>query len=651
MVALLAALILSLSSSPAQANPLTFRLPVPQDTCYLGCRFNGLGCYQADLYHTAQDYLPNEGQGPLDVLATADGVVAAIFPNIEDHGMGNALLLRHLLRSGGEIFSLYGHLKSVTPGLEAGDEVFRGEAIGLMGQSGFGDPYFWNRHLHFELKSAPTLGDPVSETYEGYTPSPAQDWGYFNPTDYIDKVEFVPLTAEVVSQPAPPAGPASVGTNEAARFESGGAACNYGHEIQYRFDWGDGSGTGWLAEPEASHAWTAKGVYTLSVRARCAEHPEVVSAAATASVEVRRPSLVFAALPAQVTLDEGRRLELEVAASDPLGDTVTIGPEGGWPPNSRLEGGEAGLARLVFWPDYGQGSADGKIYRLGLRASNGETSAAAEVACIVRDVPQVKIFGSSVGEGGGAITGAEDSVRVEFPPGAVGPGTQATAGTAQESLFPSLPEGRFGPVVMLGPPGCEFLAPVRVTLRYGEAGPAGPKVAVYAYDMASGRWQVAPAGQETALDKEAGTLSFETGQAGFFVAAASPPAEDGGGGCFIATAAWGTKDSEQVACLRRMRDERLAPSRAGRWLIGCYYRLSPPAARLLAGSWALRALVRGMLWPLAWAAEAWLRLGAALGWLGIFGLFGWLARASFRSAGARRLAAGLLHPPRQKLQG
>lgn len=50
--------------------------------------------------------------------------------------------------------------------------------------------------------------------------------------------------------------------------------------------------------------------------------------------------------------------------------------------------------------------------------------------------------------------------------------------------------------------------------------------------------------------------------------------------CFIATAIYGA-DAPQTNALRAWRDRALMPSRAGRWLVAGYYRLSPLAVRLV----------------------------------------------------------------------
>ena len=63
-------------------------------------------------------------------------------------------------------------------------------------------------------------------------------------------------------------------------------------------------------------------------------------------------------------------------------------------------------------------------------------------------------------------------------------------------------------------------------------------------------------------------------------------------GCFIATAAFGSSLNEEVVLLKRFRDQRLAPSRWGIWLISFYEFLSPTLARIIGHSGILRYLTR-----------------------------------------------------------
>jgi hypothetical protein len=77
-----------------------------------------------------------------------------------------------------------------------------------------------------------------------------------------------------------------------------------------------------------------------------------------------------------------------------------------------------------------------------------------------------------------------------------------------------------------------------------------------------------------------------------------------GGDCFIATAACGTGQVEDVARLRRFRDLVLRPTWLGCLLIRCYTILSPPLARLI-GRWSWTRLVARSLVvrPARWLAD------------------------------------------------
>ncbi|MBK8014641.1 MAG: hypothetical protein IPK13_25230 [Deltaproteobacteria bacterium] len=74
--------------------------------------------------------------------------------------------------------------------------------------------------------------------------------------------------------------------------------------------------------------------------------------------------------------------------------------------------------------------------------------------------------------------------------------------------------------------------------------------------------------------------------------------------CFIATAAYGTRDAKDVVVLRRFRDEVLMTSAEGRAAVRVYYRLSPSLAGPVRAHAPLRAIVRGVIHPLAAVLEA-----------------------------------------------
>ena len=82
-------------------------------------------------------------------------------------------------------------------------------------------------------------------------------------------------------------------------------------------------------------------------------------------------------------------------------------------------------------------------------------------------------------------------------------------------------------------------------------------------------------------------------------------------GCFIATAAFGTKFEKHVQLLRRFRDLYLMPSSIGKAFVKFYYRYSPPMANFIARHDTLRAIVRWGLVPLIAFSWMLLHLGMA----------------------------------------
>jgi hypothetical protein len=80
-----------------------------------------------------------------------------------------------------------------------------------------------------------------------------------------------------------------------------------------------------------------------------------------------------------------------------------------------------------------------------------------------------------------------------------------------------------------------------------------------------------------------------------------------GGPCFIATAASGTPLSEEVALLRRFRDEWLLTSAPGTMLVDAYYTISPPIADAVAASPVLALAVRLVLLPVLLLVALWMK--------------------------------------------
>jgi len=90
---------------------------------------------------------------------------------------------------------------------------------------------------------------------------------------------FKSSISEKISTPASPSGPATGMTGQTYSYATGGSVSDLGHPVQYLFEWGDRSDSGWLpaGQTSATKAWSADGTYQVRAQARCAEHPSVFS--------------------------------------------------------------------------------------------------------------------------------------------------------------------------------------------------------------------------------------------------------------------------------------------------------------------------------------------------------------------------------------
>jgi uncharacterized repeat protein (TIGR02543 family) len=85
--------------------------------------------------------------------------------------------------------------------------------------------------------------------------------------------------AETISTPSILSGPTSGFIGISYSYTSGGSTSTLGHDVQYIFDRGDGTNSGWLpvGQTSASESWSFAGTYAVKARARCATHMDVVS--------------------------------------------------------------------------------------------------------------------------------------------------------------------------------------------------------------------------------------------------------------------------------------------------------------------------------------------------------------------------------------
>jgi hypothetical protein len=62
-------------------------------------------------------------------------------------------------------------------------------------------------------------------------------------------------------------------------YSTGGSSSNIGDPVQYFFDWGDGSSSGWLpvGTTSAQKTWYSEGQFIVRAKARCATHTYIES--------------------------------------------------------------------------------------------------------------------------------------------------------------------------------------------------------------------------------------------------------------------------------------------------------------------------------------------------------------------------------------
>mgnify|MGYP001055925794 CR=1 FL=1 len=87
------------------------------------------------------------------------------------------------------------------------------------------------------------------------------------------------LPIHFVNAPSSPTGETVAVAGSSWTYATGGSICASGHDVQYRFDWGDGSVSDWLAvgQTTAQHAWANSGSYAVKAQARCAVQTTVES--------------------------------------------------------------------------------------------------------------------------------------------------------------------------------------------------------------------------------------------------------------------------------------------------------------------------------------------------------------------------------------
>jgi subtilisin family serine protease len=107
-----------------------------------------------------------------------------------------------------------------------------------------------------------------ADSFTGSVPNDIWGYGKLNADNVLDNVSTPTVT-----------GPSSLVPNVDYTFSAGGASSSAGHDIQYFFDWGDGTNSGWLpvGTTNSSHSWAMPGIYLVEAQARDATDTSIVS--------------------------------------------------------------------------------------------------------------------------------------------------------------------------------------------------------------------------------------------------------------------------------------------------------------------------------------------------------------------------------------
>jgi len=136
------------------------------------------------------------------------------------------------------------------------------------------------------------------------------------------------------------------------------------------------------------------------------------------------------------------------------------------------------------------------------------------------------------------------------------------------------------------------------------------RLAIYYYNLATENWEMVPGATIDSGSRlvtvatghfsmyAIGYNTIEAGSGSFTSPSVSVGGGSGGGGCFIATAAFGTKMATEVKMLSRFRDEHLLKNAYGTAFVKFYYRHSPPIANYIAQREGLKKIIRICLKPL-----------------------------------------------------
>ncbi len=99
-------------------------------------------------------------------------------------------------------------------------------------------------------------------------------------------VDYYMYKDEFINKPETPAGNTAPVINEEYTYTTNRTTSNLDHNLEYSFNWGDGTSSNWSSDTSASHSWDTEGIKYVTVTARCQEHLNRVNTSDSLEVNV-----------------------------------------------------------------------------------------------------------------------------------------------------------------------------------------------------------------------------------------------------------------------------------------------------------------------------------------------------------------------------
>lgn len=107
-----------------------------------------------------------------------------------------------------------------------------------------------------------------------------------------DFLHIIVEPVEVISKPDIAEGNLYPTRGNSFSYGSGGSQSNLGHDLEYRFLWGDSTNSDWQTDSSAAHIWNHNGFKPVVVQVRCVAHPDKDNQSDTLWVTVQDPEVI-----------------------------------------------------------------------------------------------------------------------------------------------------------------------------------------------------------------------------------------------------------------------------------------------------------------------------------------------------------------------